>query len=297
MQERPAIPAEYANVDRPGVAHAPAPSEPNGGERALSPTAPDDIQYACIFPLPTPIDPGADCNPSQAPDNPLCDPAKPTRQLNAKAYPSIRELAVVHGLAGQGIPASICPAQLADPSKADFGYRPAISALIDRMKVRLTETTCLPRRLDADANGETPCVVLEALHSASGQVDCTQYPGRQPVSQAHAAVVQAAKAAATAPHAPFDWNSFCEVVQLSGDPSNPSSDVYQCEQVEEASIPSSVNGWCYVDAEASPPLGNPSLSDLASCPTGDHRLVRFVNRGKDQAGATVILSCPSAGSG
>lgn len=102
----------------------------------------DDLQYACTFPLLTPRDcsvPGTaacDC-PQGAPASPLCDDSEPTLQIAAKAYPSLRPLSVIQGVGERGVTASICPAQITDASATDYGYRPAIRALIERMATRL----------------------------------------------------------------------------------------------------------------------------------------------------------------
>ena len=69
-------------------------------------------------------------------DNPLCD-TNPnaaggrTLQKYAKGYPGIRELAVVQGLKTQGIVGSIRPAHMHRLPALDFGYRPAVGAIID----------------------------------------------------------------------------------------------------------------------------------------------------------------------
>ncbi len=117
----------------------------------------DDLQYACIFPL---VKVGADgsitadkrdctmpgtyagcdCEDTNN-DNPLCqvNPAtgKPTDQVRAKLYPGLRHLAVLKGLGTQGVVASGCPAQLTTPTQADFGYRPAVASLVERLKPHL----------------------------------------------------------------------------------------------------------------------------------------------------------------
>jgi hypothetical protein len=109
--------------------------------------APDDLEYACTFPLQTPRDcsdpavQACDClDPLN--DNPLCapDPTKNgarTLQVRAKAYPGLRQLNLIRDLGPQGVAASICPAQQDDPSRADYAYRPAIRALIERVGARL----------------------------------------------------------------------------------------------------------------------------------------------------------------
>jgi hypothetical protein len=112
---------------------------------------PDDLEYACIFPLPvarecTDADSGAfacDCHADDF-DSPLCEEepgvsvAGPT-QYWAKAYPGLRQLEVLRGYGANSVVTSICArkvsaAQAGDP---DFAYRPALSALIERLQQRL----------------------------------------------------------------------------------------------------------------------------------------------------------------
>jgi hypothetical protein len=119
-----------------------------------------DREYACIFKLTTPRDcsktgtppvytvpaNGFACDCSSTgltPDqlSPVCDPANPTSQLYAKAYPTIRELTLAKMLGEQGVIGSICPIDVTDNAAGTdplFGYRPAISNLIDRMRTALT---------------------------------------------------------------------------------------------------------------------------------------------------------------
>ncbi|NUQ76384.1 MAG: hypothetical protein HUU21_22835 [Polyangiaceae bacterium] len=107
----------------------------------------DDLQYACIFPLPSPRDcsdfsiVSCDCKNPQN-DNPLCEdnpnnPGSRTLQTKAKAHPGLRQLSLLQKLGDQAVAASVCPAQLSDPSQADYGYRPAVSSLVERIKGRL----------------------------------------------------------------------------------------------------------------------------------------------------------------
>jgi hypothetical protein len=131
------------------IAISPA-SSPNGtnpinGHEWNIASPPGDIEYACVFDLPKPIDcsiPEGYCSCSLSDggaNNPLCDPnpsdnGEPTLQTRAKAYPGVKNLAIARGLGNQGIVASICPAQLTDDTRPDYAYRPAIGALVARLK-------------------------------------------------------------------------------------------------------------------------------------------------------------------
>jgi hypothetical protein len=107
----------------------------------------DDLQYACIMPIPTQQDcstPGAnvacDCD-DKTNDSPLCatNPADGanTLQVRAKAYPGLRHLAVLQGIGERAVIGSICAKQITDSTLPDYAYRPVVSSLLDRMKGRL----------------------------------------------------------------------------------------------------------------------------------------------------------------
>jgi hypothetical protein len=108
-------------------ASLPGANDVNGNDRSI--LGGDDLQYACAYALAEPLADGMECVmcTEASCDNPLCDG---TTQLRAKAYPGLRELAVTRGLGAQGVAASICPAQLDDPSAADYGHRPMIESLL-----------------------------------------------------------------------------------------------------------------------------------------------------------------------
>jgi hypothetical protein len=110
---------------------------------------PDDLQYACIFPLPTPrdcaaLDPNIDnCDCYEgALDRPLCEQtpgvtAAGSLQYWAKAYPSTRQLQVLKDVGAQtanSVVASICARNTTDASRSDYGYRPATAALLERLQ-------------------------------------------------------------------------------------------------------------------------------------------------------------------
>ena len=103
-----------------------------------------------------------DCSPDSTGNPPLC--GQGNLQVKAKAYPTIREFQVVRALGDQGIISSLCPIQLTDDKKPTYGYRPAVAAIIDRLKNALT-TQCLPQKLretGAEA-AQVPCLVLAQL--------------------------------------------------------------------------------------------------------------------------------------
>jgi len=119
---------------------------------------PVDREYACIFrlvdangnPSPRNCDPNSannseavisscDCSTAGlAPDAvpAVCDPSNNLLQDYAKVYPTIRELLLAEKLGSQGIVSSMCPIDLSDNAAGDdrlYGYRPAISTIVDRL--------------------------------------------------------------------------------------------------------------------------------------------------------------------
>lgn len=236
----------------------------NGNDRNIPQV--DDLQYACIFPLATPNPTGKDCDlcTDASCDNPLCNT---TTQVNAKAYPGLRELSLLRGMGDQGIFASICPSETNDTSAADFGYRPAVGAIIDRLKTELGGQ-CLPRQLKPNSEGDVPCLVLEA--SVTDSCDCSG--ARQPIPTDDPKY-NAVKAAQQDPFANADWNCFCEITQLTGDEQK------TCQTQDPA--PNGLDGWCYVDSGAL----------IANCPANEKQLVHFVGAGEPQSGSTVFITC------
>jgi hypothetical protein len=267
-------------------------------------SVPDDLQYACIFDLPSPRDcsdtsiVSCDCSDPKN-DNPLCEPdpskgGNRTLQVRAKGYPGIRELQLIKAVGVQGIVGSICPAQLNDLAADDFGYRPAIGAIINRLKTALGGQ-CLPRQLTPNkTTGQVDCLILEARNSG-GQCDCST-GGRQEVESAHQAAVQAAQADPIAKAS--NWDCFCEITQLTGSTtsgctmaSQATSPLSACQCDDTTSDPifngSQVDGWCYVDAGQS--VGNAKI--VEKCPDTEKRLVRFVGNGNPKPGATLFITC------
>ena len=64
----------------------------------------------------------------------MCDGSE---QIAAKAYPATRNVEVVKGMGERGVLSSICPSNLTNPGGADFGYRSALRALVERVSPRL----------------------------------------------------------------------------------------------------------------------------------------------------------------
>jgi hypothetical protein len=241
-----------------------------------------DLQYACVFELQTPKDcanspKDCDCygqgNVLAAAKNPLCqDPqtgAYGTMQFRAKGYPGLRQLEVLRGLGDQGIVASICPAETRPTKMADqdWGYRPAIAALLERLRVVLNGK-CLPRTLEVDQDKNVPCIVVEAFDPPNGVCDCRDPsgpPGREPVDPQVMTDEIASHGCA------------CQLVQLTGE------DRDSCQ--EEDPYSGKGAGWCYVDPEQ-----GGSCALVKNCSATQKRIVRFVgpNHDSDPRGTTFI---------
>jgi hypothetical protein len=269
------------------------PSTPNGAgamvggtlindhERTI-PTPAGDIEYACVFPILNDIDcsnpatPG-DCANAPA-DSPLCFPnpndgMRNTLQKKAKAYPSVKQLAIAHGLGDQGIAASICAKQLTDPTQPDYGYRPSVKAIIDRLKLALNGE-CLPRQLTPDAAGQVQCLILEGRSTqGTGPCNCLASQSRASVSAEHLA----AQVAAESEPAGQGLDCFCEIEQTEG------AALTDCQ----TATPATSNGWCYVDATQ----GAAEAAIVKECPPSEQRKIRFVGTGKPQDEATLFITC------
>jgi hypothetical protein len=202
--------------------------------------------------------------------------------VRAKAYPGTRHLEILRGLGDQGIVASVCPKQLAKVEQNDYGYRPAVAAIINRLKTKLGGQ-CLPRQLTPDAEGNVACLILEARHLAgSDHCSCDAKNGRIPVSEEHKQAQTAAEKDDLNETA--KWNCFCEIPQTAGEQRK------AC-QTSIADPPQAggkdVNGWCYVD----PAAGAGSKELVETCSASEKRKVRFVGNGAGASGATLFITC------
>jgi hypothetical protein len=248
----------------------------------------DDLQYACIFKLPQDRNcvsnpASCDCSDNPPPKNPVCqkdDGTYDQTQRRAKAYPGLRHLAVLKGAGEQGIVASICPANTEDPNRADYGYRPAVAAIADRLKSGL-QARCWDQQPAVGASGEVACVVLEATRGepSGGTSSCP------PCDSAQGRIEPSAQAIADLSQLPtFTQNALqcvCEIPQAAT-----GNDLAQC--LSQPDDPPGVNGWCYVDAARSPGA-NAQLT--AHCPASARRLIRFAGLGAPRAGSLVYVSC------
>ena len=277
----------------PGPGSAPKADPITGHEYTTS----DDLQYACVFDLPAPRDcsvagaSGCDC--SSGSDSPVCDPNKATTQLRARAYPGLRELATLKSLGDQAIVGSVCPSQLTDSKRDDYGYRLAMNAILDRLTVTI-DGRCLPRKLTPDAEGRVACAVIEG-HKSSGACSCDLARAHRAVPAEDQALLTTIKASSFVKEGSF--NCFCEVIQ-AGDPVDSSpEELAAC--LGDPTDPPIVHGgkddgmvatgWCYVDPAES---AQSSAEIVKSCPADSKRIVRFAGDTLAGNGSVMFIACP-----
>ncbi|HTN82687.1 MAG TPA: hypothetical protein VL242_03355 [Sorangium sp.] len=269
----------------------------NGREYTIPEGSTGDLQYACIFDLPDSktcegMGQSCDCRavPGETNDNPLCQPdggndqadpqPRTNVQIKAKAYPGLRELQLIRELGPQGIVGSVCPRQLDDDGAADYGYRPAIGAIIDRLKTVLGGQ-CLPRTLTPDPKGQVSCLILEARNT-QGACNCGDTPARTDVTEEHKAARDKVLEDPIAQAA--GWDCVCEIQQLVGT----EADACRNDPSDNVRVDGNpVNGWCYIDPSIR--IGNEDI--VASCPPTERRIIRFTNEGEAQQGATLFITC------
>lgn len=157
---------------------------------------------------------------------------------------------------------------------------------------------CFPRTLPSGLPGTSndglvSCFVAELK---PGSCDCAQ-TARVPLPAASftAAVKQLAASGVCGGSSGVSCDTLCGcgIVQATGTGSDPSSELYACQN--ELTPAPSVNGFCFIDqtrtdASGAPaPLGNPAI--VAECPASDPRLLRFVGAATPASGASVFLGC------
>jgi len=298
----PNVPVNIA----PATSMNPTESAINGHEQNVPDNS--DLQYACTFKLATPKmckpgDSACDCSATMTGDtaaitafnSPLCQPpgggAPGTTQYFAKAYPGARELTVLRDFKDNAIVASICPkvTTSANPgSDPNYGYNPAVGAIIDRLKEAL-KGKCLPRAIQTDpATGLVECQVIEA--QKAGMCDCTK-PGRSPAPAGIApAVFNQLAASGTCGNnpgqTPCNDTGFC---MCTINQEVPGPDLDNCQNDSATGTA----GYCYIDSTIKP--NSPALKN---CPDNQKRLLRFVDAAdgtKTPAqGAIAFIACLGA---
>jgi hypothetical protein len=300
-----------------------------------------DLQFSCVFDL-TPQFPagspgaaaggGKDC--TQQMFSGACDCATgalnsqtqlcakdasgtyTTTQIRGKAYPSVREMIIAKAMSSsqvgdQGIVSSLCPIHVTDQSGGNdplFGYRPAVTAIIDRLKNSLSNQ-CLPQKLNpANPNDPTdtsvPCLILVQLTNSVGPGACKNPPtgqgsgGCDPTQGllGPGVVSPNAPPGALPPLSSDVLAKFCDSQEATylankgqpGGPNDPDlfpvcalqqltpSDPQAAQEFSNGSCAASPNpGWCYVTGAAA-----------GGCP----QAILFTN-GEPPHGATVSLQC------
>ena len=207
---------------------------------------------------------------------PLCNPSNQTQQVAAKAYPTIRELLLAKLMGNQGIVSSLCPIHVTDMSGDNtdplYGYRPAITAIVDRLKNALA-SQCLPFTLTPGSDGSVPCLILATLPNTGAT--CDPNLGLSAPDPTVLANFQATQEAA--------W--VASGGTKSGNPDPKTLTVCQVQQLTNLSggtcQGSTSPGWCYVTGTAAGHCSEAIIFGGGAPPTG----------------STVSLQCISATSG
>jgi hypothetical protein len=268
-----------------------------------------DLMYACRLPLLPPKDcskatgncdcPDADQTAADLAGNPLCqeDVGKPYGQTQywAKAYPGTRFIEVMNRFQSGSIIASICTPNVDRPAEDDFGYRPAVNAIIDRLKSQLTGK-CTPRKLakvvDEAGNESTPCLIVDAQFapakdptgaliqpdqtSVSACRVCADRPGREVLSKEIEGLLRRNDDVS-------QFQCLCGVTQFKG------ADLTACASGSESvGQTGEKQGWCYIDNSAA---GESDQNPLTkSCPS--HTTIRLAT---DTNKSTFFITCLGAG--
>jgi len=295
---------------KPATSTNPQDNPINGHEQANMGNR--DLQYACIFPLGTPLkcddaamtaDKGCDCFAEDAVYNrPLCQPPgggpAGITQSFAKAYPGTRHLQVLKEFKDNSIVASICPKIVDDKTKADYGYNPAVKAIIDRLKEAL-KGKCLPRPLvpadqpqDGLEKDQVPCKVIEAVLPQNGAAcSCNADAKRvETTTVLRDAVLNKLRdgesCGDTAGQTKCQDFCTCELLQLSG------GDLNKCQNDAN---PPTTPGYCYINAAPNEPnVGEAAL--VKDCSADSKRLLRFVGD-TPAPGAIALVACLGASLG
>jgi hypothetical protein len=248
----------------------------------------NDLQYACIFPLPQPIvclpgeDTVCDCKDGFEVGNPLCQSPNGsygTTQVAAKAYPGGRELAVLRSVGEVAVVASICAKEMADVNAPDYGYRPAMQAVVDRVRGRLLDI-CLDRRLSVRTDNTAACRIVEVQPN---QAECSCTGVRTAPDAALRASVEARMVQHGLCSGPTGCasNCECEIVQLRPAPGESTT---ACQT--DRALTGVGDGWCYLDEAAG--IG---VDLVKECDPTQRQKIRFVGEGITRDGSFTYYSC------
>jgi hypothetical protein len=287
-----------------GSASATTNTNPINGHEQQVQAPRDDLQFACIFPLATPVQCNAenadscDCNADEVQKNsPLCSGVTATtdgQQLYEKAYPGLRELQVLKDFGYNGVVGSICPKNIDVPGGGtapapgyanpdpDYGYNPFIRALMSRIKEPFTPK-CLPRALPIvpDGSGHAACTMIEATFPADGTCDCAAMARGDVADSVRTTILTN-----------MQTNGECDVTGLPACasactcvlPQLDGNDLAQCQAGNDGP---SAPGYCYID----PAQGVGSDAAVVDCLSTQKRTIRFVGPDVPAKGSIDFVSC------
>jgi hypothetical protein len=174
----------------------------------------------------------------------------------------------------QAIVGSICARNVDAPEQQDFGYRPAVEAIVDRLDDQLS-ARCTTRALAVNLDGSAACTLIEAqLNVPPAACSCDQSVGRvAPTSQEDGFVRGPLSSRGCGALDPAcQAVCLCKVQQVHEVAGQGALELERCQFL---SNPGDIDGWCYVaDTVEQPNLGNPDL--VAVCPPEARRLIRSV---------------------
>jgi hypothetical protein len=194
--------------------------------------------------------------------------------MAAKAYPGLRELALLKAVSNHAMVGSICP-KITDIDNPDFGYIAMFPPLVSRLP-GVIHADCLPQPLAVDDRGQVACTVVEA--SWDNPCDCNR-PGRHPPSDAAVEMAKRRIAVTGCGEASCPEKCFCEIDQLSG------SALEKCKM----SNPTSPDeGFCYPDP-ARDPGADPAL--VAKCKDTEKQVLNFSGEETPRPDSFVVIGC------
>jgi hypothetical protein len=268
----------------------------NGHEQfAADPADPrrrlDELQYSCIYPLAEPYRCASGENDARCAcaeenlwkNSPLCkDPvtlvAPGSLQYFAGAQPAPRILEVLRRRDYLSLLASFCPkitqGKTYDPS---FGYTPLLEPVLERLRGS-PYAGCQTRVLTLEpGTGRLPCRAFDVSREPTCR--CGELRGRipTPVSSEDSGMVRRLLTErGYCKESDCEEFCLCELEQLLTE-----------DCLEDPDPPPSAAGYCYIDAEQG--IGSAEL--VASCRTGEKRLIRFVGDDVPRGNGFVLLMC------